>query len=97
MGDSIVGEISALILKKLYFNLFGKITDFSIFLALKSITESRVFNIKEMGGPNNHVFLNRENNFQKVQLHQTLTLFSTFGTCQDHSILGESVSTIFKK
>ena len=31
------------ILKKLFFNLFGKITDFSVFLALESITESRVF------------------------------------------------------
>ena len=44
----------------------------------ESITESRVFNIQKMRGPNNHVFFNRKNNFQKLQLHQILTLFSDF-------------------
>ena len=66
------------ILKKPFLNLFGTITDFSIFLAHESITESRVFNIQKMCGPNNHVFFNHKNNFQKLQLHQTLTLLSDF-------------------
>ena len=50
-----------------------------------------------MHGPNSHVVVNPKKNFQELQLHQTLKLFSEFGICQDHSILDKSVSAIFKK
>ena len=43
--------------------------------------------------PNSHVVFSPENNFHKLQIHQTLS----FAACQDHSILDKSVSAIFLK
>ena len=47
--------------------------------------------------PKSRVDFSPKNNFQELQLHQTLIFFLKFCTCQDYSILDRSGSLIFKK
>ena len=81
--------------KKPYFNLFGKIYWFFYLFGL-CILNLGLFNIQEMRVPNSHVAFSPKNNFQELQLHQTLNISLNFGTCEDHSILDKSVSVILK-
>ena len=62
-------------LKKLYFNLFGKTTDF---WPLNELLNLGLFKIHKMRVPNSHVVFSPEQNFQELQLHQTLRCFSEF-------------------
>ena len=55
----------------------AQINEFFISLVIKSVTESRVFNIHKMGGPYSHLVFSPKKNSQELQLHQTI-LFSEF-------------------
>ena len=75
-----------------------EITESFITFIFKSLIELRIIsykcNIQKIRGPKSHLVYSPKKNFQELQFHQHCFAFRTF---QDHSILEEIVSAIFKK